>query len=80
MCKAEAKIYDASNVLVKTLTKSGISCPVGGAAGSVVWNGRNTSGALVPAGTYTYKVQAIDNALNRSVIGAGAIGTTTVQR
>jgi flagellar hook assembly protein FlgD len=31
-------------------------------AGTLTWNGRNTAGALVPAGTYTWRVVAVDAA------------------
>ena len=70
-CKVELKIFDASNVLVTKIVGTGVSCPSGGAAGSIAWNGKNGSGSLVPAGIYGYKIQAIDKALNRSAIVAG---------
>jgi hypothetical protein len=72
-CKMQVKIFNASNVLVRTLVKTGVNCPVGGAAGSITWDGRNTGGTLVPVGLYTYKVQAIDKALNRSVMRSGTV-------
>ncbi|MBI5192349.1 MAG: choice-of-anchor D domain-containing protein [Nitrospirae bacterium] len=73
-CKAVVKIFNPSAVLIRTImTTYNISCPVGGAAGSVVWDGKDTSGTLVPAGTYTYKVQVADKALNWSFIKSGTI-------
>ena len=72
-CTVEVRIQNSSGVLVNTLTKT-VSCPTGGAAGSVVWDGRNSSGAIVPNGTYTYRVRGTDNALNRSSIVSGTVG------
>ncbi|MDD5434279.1 MAG: DUF1566 domain-containing protein [Nitrospira sp.] len=79
-CRVMVRIYNASSALIRTIYMTGVPCPSAGATGFVTWDGRNSSGVIVRAGTYTYKVQAIDNALNWSVIGAGAVGTTTVQR
>ncbi|MBI5194244.1 MAG: M36 family metallopeptidase [Nitrospirae bacterium] len=73
-CKAVIKIFNPSAVLVRTiLTTYNASCPVGGAAGSVIWDGKDTGGTLVPSGTYSYKVQAVDKALNWSFIKSGTI-------
>ena len=59
---------------MRTIKKNGVSCPVGGAAVLLKWDGRDTAGVLVPAGTYTYKIQATDNATNKSVIKQGTVG------
>ncbi|MBI3609850.1 MAG: FG-GAP repeat protein [Nitrospirae bacterium] len=72
-CVVDVRILNSSGVLVNTLTKT-VSCPSGGAADSIVWNGRNSTGALVPAGTYTYWVRGTDNALNPSNIVSGKVG------
>ncbi|MBI5193076.1 MAG: hypothetical protein HZA08_06500 [Nitrospirae bacterium] len=65
------KIYNASNFLVRTITKTNISCPSTGAATSVTWDGKNSNGFRVLAGTYTYKIQAYDKAMNYSIINSG---------
>jgi flagellar hook assembly protein FlgD len=66
------RILNSSSVLVNTLTTTA-SCPSGGAVGSMVWNGRDSSGALVPNGRYSYQVQGIDQALNRSSVRGGDV-------
>jgi hypothetical protein len=71
-CTVEVSIRNSSGVLVKTLAQTA-SCPSGGAAGSVVWDGRDSAGALVPAGRYFYSVQGIDQALNRSSVRGGDV-------
>ena len=73
-CTVQVKIYNSANKLVRTIKKNGVSCPAGGAAVSVKWDGRNTNGVLVPAGTYTYKIQARDNATNKSATKQGTVG------
>ncbi|MBI5194430.1 MAG: hypothetical protein HZA08_13470 [Nitrospirae bacterium] len=72
-CDVTVKILNSANVLVKTINKTGVSCPVAGATSSVTWYGRNNSGVFVPAGVYTYKIQAKDKALNYSFIKSGAV-------
>jgi hypothetical protein len=71
-CTVEVRILNSSSVLVNTLTTVA-SCPSGGAVGSIVWNGRDSSGALVPNGRYSYQVQGIDQALNRSSVRGGDV-------
>jgi len=73
-CKVQTKIYNSANTLVRTIKKNGVSCPAGGAAVLLKWDGRDTAGVLVPAGTYTYKIQATDNATNKSAIKQGTVG------
>ncbi|MBI5193685.1 MAG: hypothetical protein HZA08_09630 [Nitrospirae bacterium] len=72
-CDVTVKIYNSANVLVKTINKTWAPCPTAGAASSVTWYGKNNSGVLVPAGTYTYKIQAKDKALNYSYIKSGIV-------
>jgi flagellar hook assembly protein FlgD len=72
--KVMVKIYDSNNILVHTLhnavaKNSGIN--------SVSWNGKKASGALVPAGTYTYKVTAVDAASKASNEATGTITATS---
>jgi len=71
-CSVQATISsNATGAVVRTFPPSSVSCPVGGAATSVAWDGRNDSGSLVPVGNYTYRIQATDNALNSSAIQSG---------
>lgn len=75
-CTVVVKVISTSTKkLVKKIRKRKVSCPTGGAAGSVVWDGTNKVGSPVPAGIYRYKVIAVDKAKNRSK----AKGKTTVQ-
>jgi fibronectin type 3 domain-containing protein len=71
-CTVEVSIRNSSNVVVNTLTTTA-ACPSGGAAGSIVWDGRDSSGALVPTGRYSYRVQGIDQAQNRSGARGGDV-------
>ncbi|MEW6681846.1 MAG: HYR domain-containing protein [Nitrospirota bacterium] len=71
-CTVEVSIRNSSNVPVNTLTTTA-ACPSSGAAGSIVWDGRDSSGALVPAGRYSYRVQGIDQAQNRSGARGGDV-------
>ncbi len=71
-CSVEVRVFSSSGVLVRILTSTA-SCPSGGAAGSVVWDGRNGAGAVVPDGTYTYRIRGRDNALNASNLVSGTV-------
>jgi hypothetical protein len=71
-CPAQLRIRDAGGALVRVIGKK-VSCPPGGAAASMTWDGRDTAKALVPAATYTYEILATDRAGN-----AGAIARDTV--
>ena len=73
-CKVQVKFYNSANTLVRTIKKNGVSCPAGGAAALLKWDGRDIAGELVPAGTYTYRIQARDNATNKFAIKQGAVG------
>jgi len=74
-CPLQIRILDAAGGLVRALPRS-VACPPAGATTSVVWDGRSTAGARVPAGTYTIEVTATDRAGNA---GAVARGTVAVQ-
>jgi len=73
-CKVQGKIYNSVSTLVRTIKKNGVSCPPEGAAVLLKWDGKDKNGVFVPAGTYTYKIQATDNATNKSAIKQGAVG------
>ena len=81
-CTAQVKILNVSGAQVNTLSSSA-ACPSTGAAISVVWNGRNSGGAIVSKGSYTYQVQGTDQALNLSAVQqwecAGEVGVIPVQ-
>ncbi|MDD5434287.1 MAG: hypothetical protein PH343_02535 [Nitrospira sp.] len=72
-CTVAVKIYNLSNVLVKSILRSNVSCPVAGTSDSVTWDGRNGAGKLVMPGIFTYKIQASDKAMNYSVVNSGTI-------
>lgn len=50
-------IYDGSNNLVKTIENKSLK---NAGFNSVNWDGRNSSGAIVKDGMYTYKITAVD--------------------
>lgn len=49
-------IFDSNNNVVRTLTNGLITA----GAKTVTWDGKNAAGILVPDGTYTYKINAVD--------------------
>jgi hypothetical protein len=71
-CPATLRILDAGGRLVKSLAKK-VKCAPGGTLTSLPWDGRNASGALVPAGTYTIEVSATDAAGNLSAVGRATV-------
>ena len=73
-CTIGAAFFNASNIEVRRIIKNNVSCPTGGASGSFIWDGKNKNGVLVPAGSYTYKIQARDKASNSSAIKQGTVG------
>ncbi|MBI5192260.1 MAG: hypothetical protein HZA08_02325 [Nitrospirae bacterium] len=75
-CSVILKIFNSANVMVKNILKTSVPCTSAGTVTSVKWLGRNNAGVIVPAGIYTYKIQAYDKALNYSYVKSG---TTTVQ-
>jgi YD repeat-containing protein len=56
------KVYDSQNALVRTLTASqaAVVPPAAPLAQSLVWDGTDDMGQVVPAGTYTVKASATD--------------------
>jgi hypothetical protein len=72
-CNVQVTIVNFSGAIVTTLTKA-VSCPPGGAADSIVWDGRGSTGSLVPSGNYGYVVRGRDNASNLSNLSGGKIG------
>jgi hypothetical protein len=71
-CAADVRILDGGGRLMRKLPKTA-KCPAGGAVSSVSWNGKNASGALVAAGTYTIEVVATDAAGNGSAVARGTV-------
>ena len=74
-CSLKIAIRSAGGQLVKSYAKTA-TCSPAGATTSVIWDGRNTSRALVPAGTYAIEATATDHAGN---VGAVARGSAEVQ-
>ncbi|MCX8128805.1 MAG: S8 family serine peptidase [Clostridia bacterium] len=66
--KVTIKIYDSSNTLVKTLMDQQITI-----GGSASWDGTNDSGDIVPSGTYTYKIDAVDEYGNKAEQKTGTV-------
>src|SRR5262249_42564320 len=64
------KVYNASNILVRTLI-SAASRSAG--ANSEVWNGENDASSIVADGTYTYKIDATDAAGNAATQQSGTV-------
>ena len=62
-CSATVRIVNPAGQTIRTLPKSGLCAPAGTLT-SVIWDGRNTARALVPAGTYTIEIVASDLAGN----------------
>lgn len=69
------KIYNSGGTLVRTLVSDVFQTTL---TNQLVWNGRNDSNVIVPAGTYSYKLWVEDRALNRTVIYPRS-GTVRVQ-
>jgi hypothetical protein len=74
-CSLKIRILGAAGVLVKSVNKTA-TCSPAGTTTSIIWDGRNASRALVPAGTYFIEVTATDHAGN---VGVVAEGTVAVQ-
>jgi aryl-phospho-beta-D-glucosidase BglC (GH1 family)/flagellar hook assembly protein FlgD len=58
------QVYNSGGTLVRTLLSNSYKTTL---SHSVVWNGKNNSGAVVPAGIYTYKLSVEDKAQNRPI-------------
>jgi len=72
-CKVRVRILDSSGTEVRRIIRTGVPCPVAGAISSVTWDGRDSTGTLVPTRRYTYRVRARDKALNWSTVRSGTI-------
>lgn len=72
-CTAILRIFNSSNVLIRTIYKYNITCSSTGTANFIKWNGKNSAGTIVPAGVYTYRIFVKDNALNGSVAKTGKV-------
>lgn len=59
----EAEILDASGTLVRTHSWKNDS------PGTIVWDGKNDKGDLVPDGVYSYRISSTDRAGNRTETG-----------
>ena len=64
------KVYDGSDTLVKTLVNG---VPETGGINSVNWDLTDDGTVAVPNGTYTYKIDAVDNVGNAAVQQTGTI-------
>jgi len=69
------KVYNTKGTLVRTLHASTYFNQL---VNVIPWNGKNASGAIVPAGQYIYKVWVWDQGGNRA-IPYPAAGSVTVQ-
>lgn len=70
--KVTLKLYDSNNNLVRTLLNN---TPQTSGTNTVVWDGKDDSGNILPNGTYTYKLDAVDNQGNSA---AQKQGTSTI--
>jgi len=71
-CSLKIRILDAAGGLVRSMALT-VACPPAGATTSVVWDGRNSAGPRVPAGTYTIEVTATDRAGNAGAVARGTV-------
>jgi flagellar hook assembly protein FlgD len=64
-CYVTMKIYNSTGALKKTLLNNVLQ-----ASGlhSVIWNGKDSSNIVVPAGTYTIKIYVVDKAGNKATV------------
>lgn len=62
-CYVTIKIYDSTGALKKTLLEGVLQTS---GPKSIVWNGRDNSNNIVPAGTYTIKMYVADRAGNKA--------------
>jgi flagellar hook assembly protein FlgD len=66
------RIVDGGGRLVKSIART-VPCPAAGATTSVVCDGRNAAGVLVPDGTCTIEVAAADRADNAGSLARGTV-------
>jgi len=64
------EIYDSENVLKRTSINA---LPRSQGPNSQVWDGKDNSDVIVPDGTYTYKIDAIDEAGNSAIQQTGTV-------
>ena len=62
-CYVTIKIYTSTGVLKRTLSEGALQTS---GSKSIVWNGRDNSNNIVPAGTYTVKMYVADKAGNKA--------------
>jgi len=72
-CIVFIDIYDSAGNLMRTLSKTQLA-----GANSMIWDGKDRFGDIVPDGTYTYKIYVKDMAGNKATTYP-AIGTVTVK-
>jgi len=68
------KIFNKNGTLIRTLLSSSYATTL---TQNIVWNGKSNSKAVVPAGTYSYKLWVTDKARNNSA-PSPLLGTVTV--
>jgi len=61
-CSININIYYSNGTLAKTLQTSTTK---NAGTYTITWNGKNNSGSIVPAGTYTCRIYATDMAGNK---------------
>ncbi|MFA6549739.1 MAG: FlgD immunoglobulin-like domain containing protein [Candidatus Gracilibacteria bacterium] len=66
-------IMNGGSTIVKALSTS-----VYGQSGSITWDGRNTSGSVVPEGTYSYVVYSTVNGQEARAVGSVTVDYGTV--
>lgn len=77
-CTVTTNIYNSSNARVRQIMQFGVTCSKIGTVNTIIWNGKNGAGGYVPAGTYSYKIQATDKAGNITTLPITPHGTITV--
>ncbi|MFC0297341.1 FlgD immunoglobulin-like domain containing protein [Geobacillus jurassicus] len=68
--KVTAQLYDSKNKLVKTILNNQW---FSGGKSTLVWDGKNASGKLMPDGTYWLKVSAVDNQKRKSSVRSQSV-------
>lgn len=68
--KVTAQVYDSKNKLVKTIANNQ---SFSGGTSAFVWDGKNTSGKLMPDGTYRLKVSAVDDQKRKSAVRSQSV-------
>lgn len=68
--KVTAQVYDSKNKIVKTIANNQ---SFSGGTSTFVWDGKNTSGKLMPDGTYRLKVSAVDDQKRKSAVRSQSV-------